>query len=186
MRRGERKRKTGKGSEKSRRLAAKARQVRLLILDVDGVLTDGRIVYGSGGAEWKAFDVHDGYGIKAAQRAGLTVALLTSRSSEVVERRAKELGVEELIQGQEDKGAAYEALLRRYHLTDAAAACVGDDLPDLPVLRRAGLAVAVAGAVAAVKREADYVTTREGGRGAVREVIDLILAARRSSPRTFS
>ncbi len=170
----------------ARRLAAQARRVRLLILDVDGVLTDGRIVYGSGGAEWKAFDVHDGYGIKAAQQAGLKIAFLTSRSSKIVERRAKELNVDEVIQGQEDKVAAYEALLRRVHLTDADVACVGDDLPDLPLLQRAGLAVAVAGAVSAVKREADYVTTREGGRGAVREVIDLILAAQYSSRRTFS
>ncbi len=158
---------------------ARARAVRLVILDVDGVLTDGRIIYGTGDIELKAFDVQDGHGVKLFHRAGLRTAILTGRTSEIVARRAEELGIAsgDVVQGARDKLAAYRDLLARHSLPDAHAACVGDDVTDLPLFARAGLAVAVPGAVPEARAAAHYVTRRAGGRGAVREVLDLILKA---------
>jgi len=160
------------------RIVEKADRVRMLIVDVDGVLTDGRIIYGSGGLELKAFDAQDGLGLKLARRIGLVTAIVTGRTSEAVERRARELEIGEVRQGASNKLGVYEELLGRYAFSDEAVAYVGDDLEDLPVLRRVGFAVAVANAVLEVKREADYVTLREGGRGAVRELVELILEAK--------
>ncbi|HEU5394240.1 MAG TPA: HAD hydrolase family protein [Candidatus Methylomirabilis sp.] len=161
----------------SRSLRRRAAPIRLLVMDVDGVLTDGTIVCGPDGQEWKAFHVQDGFAITAGQRAGLRMALISGRTSGAVARRAAELGLAEVHQGTRDKVATYEGLLRRHGLTDAVAAFIGDDLVDLPLLRRAGLAVAVADAVPEVRAAAHYVTTAAGGRGAVREVIRLILEA---------
>jgi 3-deoxy-D-manno-octulosonate 8-phosphate phosphatase (KDO 8-P phosphatase) len=155
----------------------RARAVRLVILDVDGVLTDGRILYGTGGIEVKAFDVRDGHGVKLAHRAGLRTAIITGRTSDIVARRAEELGIADVIQGSRDKLAAYRELAARLGLADAHIACLGDDVTDLPLLARAGLAVAVAGAVAEARAAAHYVTRRAGGRGAVREALELVLKA---------
>jgi 3-deoxy-D-manno-octulosonate 8-phosphate phosphatase (KDO 8-P phosphatase) len=152
--------------------------VKLLILDVDGVLTDGKVVLGTGGMELKQFHTLDGFGIARAQDGGLIVALITARVSEAVETRALELGIKDFLQGRRDKREAYGHLLEKYGLGDDQVAYVGDDLFDLPVLERAGLKVAVANASTAVKRVADYVTIADGGRGAVREVVDLLLGWR--------
>lgn len=159
------------------RIAEKARGVRMIVMDVDGVLTSGQIIYGSGGLELLAFDVQDGFALKAANRLGLLTAVITGRGSEALARRAKELEIAEVHQGVSDKLGAYEDLLGRYALAPESVAVIGDDLPDLPLLKRAGLKIAVANASDEVKAEADYVTAKEGGRGAVREAVELILRA---------
>lgn len=159
------------------RIVERAERVRLIVMDVDGVMTSGQIIYGSGGLELLTFDVKDGFAIVAAHRMGLLTALITGRTSEALARRAKELGISEVYQGCVDKLKAYKGVLARYGLSDEAVTYIGDDLPDLPVLARAGLKVAVANASEEVKAKADYVTINEGGRGAVREVIELILHA---------
>ena len=155
----------------------RAARVRLAVFDVDGVLTDGRLYYGAGGEELKVFHVHDGQGLKRLQAAGVTLAVISGRDSAAVTRRMQDLGVEHVFQGDEHKLPIFERLLKKLGLTAEQCACVGDDLPDLPLLQRAGLAVAVANAQAPVKEAAHYVTTAWGGRGAAREVCDLILAA---------
>lgn len=158
-------------------LQEKAKAVRLLITDVDGVLTDGRIFYSAEGVESQAFFVRDGLGLRMAQQAGLLTAILTGRVSAAVAYRAKELGITEIHQGAMNKLEVYEMLLQRHGLTDEAVAYVGDDLNDLPLLGRVGLSAAPADAHPEVKTNVAYVTTQAGGRGAVREVIDLILEA---------
>jgi 3-deoxy-D-manno-octulosonate 8-phosphate phosphatase (KDO 8-P phosphatase) len=149
--------------------------IRLLLLDVDGVLTDGRIIYSNDGNETKAFDVKDGHGIKLLQRAGIEVGLITGRESALVARRAAELGIEILYQGVRDKLEPFHQILEQLHLSAAQVAYVGDDIVDLPVMRRVGFAATVADAVDDVKAHAHLVTRRGGGRGAVREVCDLLL-----------
>jgi 3-deoxy-D-manno-octulosonate 8-phosphate phosphatase (KDO 8-P phosphatase) len=156
----------------------KARDIKLLILDVDGVLTDGKIVYTDRGEEAKAFDVKDGHGLKLLMRAGIPVALITGRSSPAVEHRARDLGITRVYQKAINKIEAYEELRRAENLRDAEICVVGDDLPDLPILRICGFSVAVADSAEEVKREVDYVTNKEAGKGAVREVCDIILKAR--------
>ncbi len=151
------------------------RKVRLLLLDVDGVLTDGRIIYGSDGFEAKAFDVKDGHGLKLIQRSGIEVGIITGRSSDIVLRRSEELGVVYLYQGAKDKMVPYLEILSRTGLKDEQIAYVGDDLVDLPILKRVGFSATVSDAVDELKGEVDYVTRRPGGRGAVREICDLIL-----------
>ncbi len=160
-----------------RKVQEKAKSIRMIMMDVDGVLTDGRILYSTDGAEIEAFFVRDGLGLRAAQRAGLLTAILTGRASGAVARRAKELGISEIHQGIPNKVETYEMLLRRHGLTDEAIAYIGDDLNDLPLLTRAGLSVAPADAADEVKARVAYVTARAGGRGAVREAIELILKA---------
>lgn len=155
----------------------RARKVRLLMMDVDGVLTDGRIVQDSLGHEWKSFDVKDGHGIVMAHRAQLKTALISGRESEATTRRAKELGIELVFQKIWNKLEVYERVLADTQLTPAEVAYIGDDVVDIPLLRRVGLAVAVADAVEEVKEVAHVVTKRAGGQGAVREVIELILRA---------
>jgi 3-deoxy-D-manno-octulosonate 8-phosphate phosphatase (KDO 8-P phosphatase) len=150
-------------------------KIRLLLLDVDGVLTDGRITYDSQGRETKSFDVKDGHGLKLLQRAGLSVGIITGRSSSIVELRARELGIEILYQGAKSKLGPYEEILQQLGLRDEEVAYVGDDLVDLPILQRAGFAVTVADGVEDLKGLVHYVTVRPGGRGAVREVCDLLL-----------
>jgi 3-deoxy-D-manno-octulosonate 8-phosphate phosphatase (KDO 8-P phosphatase) len=152
--------------------------IRLLLLDVDGVLSDGRIVYDAHGTEIKTFDVKDGHGIKMLQKAGIEVGIISGRSSKVVNVRAKELGIEILYQGITDKDLPYAEIIRQRGLRDEEIAYIGDDVVDLPILRRVGFAVATADAVDDIRPYVHYVTNRCGGRGAVREVCDLILKAR--------
>jgi 3-deoxy-D-manno-octulosonate 8-phosphate phosphatase (KDO 8-P phosphatase) len=158
-------------------IADRAAQIRLLILDVDGVLTDGSLFIGSQGESFKRFHVHDGAGIKAVQAVGIQVALVSARSSTAVEYRAQELNVQHLIQGESDKGAALTHLRAELRLPQSAVAAVGDDMADIPMLAGAGLAIAVANARPEVRRIAHLVTDADGGQGAVREVCDLLLDA---------
>ncbi|QQG65115.1 KdsC family phosphatase [Desulfobulbus oligotrophicus] len=153
----------------------RARQVRLLLLDVDGVLTDGSITYISDHVEAKTFHTQDGMGIKLLQDSGVAVGIITARSSEAVERRARDLGLTHVFQGKKDKLAVYETILKETGLRPPQTAYMGDDLLDLPVLNRAGFAAAPADAVMEIQQRVHYVTGRGGGRGAVREVCDLIL-----------
>lgn len=157
---------------------ARLRRIRLLILDADGVLTDGRIWYGPGGLEWKSFHVHDGLALARAAAAGFPVAIVSARRSEAVSRRCAELGLSEVHQGVENKLAVYESLRARHRCRDDEVACMGDDLTDLPLLERAGLALAPADGAREVRRAADWVSRFGGGRGAVREVLEAVLRAR--------
>lgn len=156
----------------------KAKKIKLVIMDVDGVLTSGQIILDNNAVEYKAFHVRDGHGIKMAQRAGMTVAIITGRESRVVEVRAAELGITEVHQHSWDKLATYEELLTRLKLSDEETAYIGDDIVDIPVMRRVGLSFAVADAEPYVRDAADMVTGRGGGKGAVREVMDYLLSAR--------
>jgi len=149
--------------------------IELLVLDVDGVLTDGHLILHADGSESKLFDTHDGHGIRLWQRAGLKVALLSGRACAPVQRRAEQLAIPYVLQDCHFKKPALKELLQELKLSAAGAAYIGDDLPDLPAIRYVGFGVAVANAVDEVKEAADYVTTRPGGRGAVREVIEYIL-----------
>jgi len=158
-------------------LAARARHVRLVLLDVDGVLTDGRILVGAADVDGRAFHARDGVGIRLAQQAGLTFGFLSGRDSPAVRARAAELGIAEVHQGVDDKLACFEELCRRLGRAAQDVCYVGDDLIDVPVLRRAGLSAAPADAVAEARAAAHYVTRLPGGHGAVREVVELILRA---------
>ena len=149
--------------------------IKLIILDVDGVLTDGSLIIGDSGEESKVFHVRDGMGISLALSAGITVALLSGRYSQALATRAKELRVEEVHQGVANKMPVYDSLLKKYSLTDKEVCYIGDDLSDIPALKRAGLSYAVADAVEEVKKVAKSTTKNPGGRGAVREVVDFIL-----------
>jgi len=155
----------------------RARAIRMLVLDVDGVLTDGRVLYGPDGQEFTAFHILDGHGIKLAIRSGLIPAIITGRASEAVARRARELDIPEIHQRALDKLSVFEDLLARRGLAASQVACMGDDLLDLPLLRRAGLAITVPDAVEEVRAAAHYVSHRPGGQGAVREAIELLLKA---------
>jgi 3-deoxy-D-manno-octulosonate 8-phosphate phosphatase (KDO 8-P phosphatase) len=156
-------------------LCERCAAIELLLLDVDGVLTDGAIVYSDGGVESKAFHVRDGSALHIWHKAGKRSALISGRSSRLVDIRAAELGVTLVLQGIVDKGAAYQRVLAETGMHTEQVCFVGDDLPDLAILGDCGLAVAVANACADVRAEAHYVTHARGGRGAVREVIELIL-----------
>jgi 3-deoxy-D-manno-octulosonate 8-phosphate phosphatase (KDO 8-P phosphatase) len=162
---------------------ARAARVQLLVLDVDGVLTDGGLWYSAAGEELKRFDVRDGLGLVVAQRAGLGVAVISGRKSAAAARRLAELGVAEVHLGVEDKGAALAALLDRLGVPAAAAAAMGDDLNDLPLFALVGLALAPRDAVAEVRRKAHWVARRRGGQGAVREAVEWLLRARGAWPR---
>ncbi|HEY4127643.1 MAG TPA: HAD-IIIA family hydrolase [Gammaproteobacteria bacterium] len=159
-------------------LKQRAARIKLAVFDVDGVLTDGRLYYGAGGEELKVFHVHDGQGLKRLQAAGVTLAIISGRDSAAVTRRMQDLGIQHVFQGDEQKLPIFDRLLKKLGVSADETACVGDDLPDLPLLERAGLAVAVANAQPAIKQAAHHVTTARGGGGAAREVCDLILAAR--------
>lgn len=161
----------------SARIKEKAMQVRLLALDVDGVLTDGRLYFAEDGQEFKTFDTQDGHGIKMLQHAGIEVAIITGRTTKLVQRRAGNLGIKHLLQGREDKLVALRELTAELGIPLDEVAYVGDDWPDLPAILAAGFGVAVANAHAELRARADHVTTLAGGRGAVREVCDLILQA---------
>jgi 3-deoxy-D-manno-octulosonate 8-phosphate phosphatase (KDO 8-P phosphatase) len=161
---------------------AALRRVRLLVLDVDGVLTDGRLFYGPKGESLKAFHVRDGFGIKQAASAGVTVAILSGRKSAAVASRARELGIRHVVQGASDKLVALRKLAKARGIPLEECACVGDDTPDAPILEAAGLGIAVADAHPDALAAANLVTTRTGGHGAVREVCDWLVAARKDSP----
>jgi 3-deoxy-D-manno-octulosonate 8-phosphate phosphatase (KDO 8-P phosphatase) len=157
------------------------RGIRLVVLDVDGVLTDGRIILDEAGTEFRVFDVRDGYGIRKATGLGLQFALISGKDSKVVTHRALELGIQEVHQGVRDKLEVFRTVVAKFGLTAHQVCCVGDDEPDLPMLAAAGFSVAPHDAVTAVRRAVQYVTKADGGRGAVREVIELILASARRS-----
>jgi 3-deoxy-D-manno-octulosonate 8-phosphate phosphatase (KDO 8-P phosphatase) len=150
-------------------------KIKLLLLDVDGVMTDGRIIYDNDGGETKAFDVKDGHGLKLVQRAGIKVGIITGRQSAVVARRAAELGIELVYQGAKDKSLPFNDILEKLALTPEEVAYVGDDIVDLPVMRKVGFAATVADAVDDVKPYADMVSKRSGGRGGVREICEFLL-----------
>jgi 3-deoxy-D-manno-octulosonate 8-phosphate phosphatase (KDO 8-P phosphatase) len=158
-------------------MEAELAKIKLLLLDVDGIMTDGRIIYDNQGNELKAFDVKDGHGLKMIQRAGIKIGIITGRKSEVVARRAAELGIEILYQKALTKLEPYREILAAEGLVDEQVAYMGDDVVDLPILRRVGFSATVADAVPDVLPLVDYVTRRTGGRGAVREVCDLLLHA---------
>jgi len=154
-----------------------AQKIKLLLLDVDGVLTDGRLYYGNSGEELKAFDIQDGLGIKLLQSAGIKVGIITGRSSDLVKRRAKELSIDPVIQGREDKLTALNELLKDMNFNLEEIAFVGDDLPDLAVVRRVGLGITPANGNHILASQALWQTKKSGGNGAVREVAELILIA---------
>ena len=160
-----------------------AEAIRLLVLDVDGVLTDGRLYFGPRGEALKVFHVRDGYGLVQLRSAGVEVAVISGRRSAAVRARCRELGVRHVHQGVSDKLAVLERLCARLHLVPAECACVGDDLPDLPLMRTVALSFAVADAHPQVRRAADVVTRHAGGRGAVREVCERLLGRRAARVR---
>lgn len=161
----------------SARVMAKAKDIRLLILDVDGVMSDGLIYMGNSGEELKAFNVRDGYGIRCALTSNIEVAIITGRKAKLLEDRCATLGITHLWQGQTDKRVAFQALLSHLSLAPQHVAYIGDDLIDWPVMEQVGLSVAVADAHPLLLPRADYVTRISGGRGAVREICDLLLLA---------
>ena len=158
-------------------ISDKLREIQLILLDVDGVLTDGKLGMTAAGEEIKFFSIYDGLAIRVAQNAGWKVGFLSGRSSQEVESRARELGVEIVVQGSRDKIKDLETILSENDLEISQVAYIGDDLPDLPVLTRVGFSAAPANAAEAVRERVDYVTERKGGEGAVREVVDLLLKA---------
>lgn len=155
----------------------KAARIRLVIFDVDGVLTDGSLFVGDDGQEYKAFNSRDGHGIKMLIRHGVTVAIITGRTSRVVEHRMKNLGIEHVYQGQLEKLPAYEKLSSELNIGAEQTAYVGDDVVDLPVMRRVGLAIAVQDAHPLVRRHSHWQTPTRGGRGAARDVCELLMEA---------
>lgn len=158
-------------------LTSATRQLKLILLDVDGVLTDGSLYFSNNGEEVKAFSSLDGHGVKMSQQAGLEVGIITGRMSRLLERRAMELGIELLLQGREDKLVALEEILDMRQLQAAQVAYIGDDFPDLPALLHAGVSFSVPNGHPDVRSRVDAVTEAHGGAGAVREVTDFILKA---------
>lgn len=156
-------------------MKAKLRKIKLLALDVDGVLTDGKIILNSEGQETKNFNVLDGLGIVLFKRLGYKTAIISARSAACVTHRANDLKIDKVYQDAQPKRLAYEQLLKDFDLKDENICFIGDDLPDLQLIKRVGFGVAVANATAEVKKSADYVTRNRGGHGAVREVIEMIL-----------
>lgn len=154
-----------------------AQKIKLLLLDVDGVLTDGKLYYGNSGEEMKGFDIQDGLGIKLLQKGNIKVGIITGRMSSLLQRRADELGISPVIQGREDKLTALNELLPSLDITLDEIAFIGDDLPDLAVIKRVGLGITVANASSTLAAEASWQTVSTGGNGAVREVAEMILIA---------
>ncbi|MBN1470202.1 MAG: 3-deoxy-manno-octulosonate-8-phosphatase KdsC [Syntrophaceae bacterium] len=163
-------------------IKAKLKVIKLLILDVDGVMTDGRIIMDDNGRETKNFNVRDGHGLKILQRYGVKVAILTGRKSKVVEYRAKDLEIKYVYQKVYNKKEVFEKILKKQKLSADEVAFIGDDIVDVPVLKKVGFSVAVADALDIVKKSVDYVTEHKGGKGAVREVCDMILQAQGKWP----
>lgn len=169
-----------------RALLEKAKKIRLLICDVDGVFTDGLLYLGPQGTEYKPFHIHDGLGIKHLLSTGVEVAIITSRHSEIVENRMRDLGIKHIYQNQQKKLPAFHDLLKKLQLTPEAVAYVGDDLPDVPLLLRAGLAITVPNADAFVKGHVHWQTTAAGGHGAIREICELIMQAQGTLAAIYS
>ena len=167
-------------------LRKKARKIRVLLLDVDGVLTDGTITINDRGEEIKSFNVRDGQGIKLLRESGVEVGLISARSSKAVSYRARELGIHIVYQGVRDKVEAFERMKARRGYKNSEVAYVGDDLMDLPLLQAAGLAITVRDGWQGLKSRVDYVTNHKGGRGAVREVAELLLCARNNWRKVVS
>ncbi len=155
----------------------KLRGIKLLLLDVDGVMTDGGVYFSERGDELKKFNILDGYGIAKLQKSGVKVGILTGRSSQLVARRAQELGITEVYQNLEHKLDAYEQIKLKLNLNDGEIAYVGDDEPDIPVMNKVAFAACPANAMVVVRRQADFVCRNRGGEGAVREVVELILGS---------
>lgn len=154
----------------------KLRYIKMLLMDVDGVMTDGGIFLGPGDMELRRFHVHDGLGIALAKSAGLLVGILTSKESEAVRRRAEDLGIDEIQMGYFHKEEGYQAILKKYGLKDKEIAYIGDDILDIPVLKRVGLSICVANGVEEAKRVSHYITLKKGGGGAIREVVEMLLS----------
>ena len=154
--------------------------IRLLVMDVDGIMTDGKITYTSDGQELKSFNIKDGLGIKRAQASGIETAIITGRTSPMVERRARELGIAHLVQGREDKLAALSDLVDQMNLSLDRVAYIGDDLPDLTAIESVRLGACPADAATEVKSKANWVSTRGGGDGCVRELCDLLVSHKSS------
>ncbi len=173
----------GAGRKTRSQIAARARRIQLLALDVDGVLTDRRIVLGSDGHHVKSFDVRDGFGLVLAREAGLRIAIITAEESNVVTLRARQLKIDWVAQAARDKAKAFQQLLVHFRLNPQAIGYIGDDLLDLPVLRRVGFSATVADAAPEVKRRVHYVAALPGGRGAVREIVEFILQSQGHWPR---
>ncbi|MGQ5522478.1 3-deoxy-manno-octulosonate-8-phosphatase KdsC [Chitinimonas sp. PSY-7] len=155
----------------------RAQTVRLMIFDVDGVMTDGSLYYTDAGEEMKAFNSLDGHGLKMLKQSGVQLAIITGRQSKLVEHRARNLGIDHLIQGAHDKRASFEALLDKLGFTADQCGYMGDDVIDLPVMRRAHFAIAVPDSPTVVRQHAHYVTGARGGHGAVREACEVIMQA---------
>ena len=164
----------------SSQVESNAKRIRTLILDVDGVLTDGAVHYLSDGTEFKSFHVRDGLGVQLMRAAGCHVAIISGRESESVTRRARELGINPVYQGVDDKVGAFEEILHNLDCSEQQTAYIGDDLPDLPLIKRCGLGFAVADAAPEVRTAAQVVLRSAGGKGAVREACELILKAKGS------
>lgn len=158
---------------------ADLRKIKLLIIDMDGVLSDGKVIYDSQGNDYRIFHVHDGYGIRLAQQIGIKVAFVSGRHSSVIDRRAHDLGVDIVYQNIADKTEVLRELLDKYKLKPSEVCAIGDDLIDMPLLQHVGVPIAVHNAMPVLKRVAKYTTKLHGGSGAVREVINLILEAKK-------
>ncbi|HEX4045982.1 MAG TPA: HAD hydrolase family protein [Gammaproteobacteria bacterium] len=158
-------------------ITKKAKLIRLLILDIDGVLTSGTLFYGANGIELNGFHIHDGVGIQLLQKCGIAVAVISGKKSESAVRRMQDLRIPHVYLGQDDKLPAYEELKQKLQLVDEQIAYIGDDLPDLPILQRVGLAVTVPQAPLALRERVDLITKNNGGNGAVREICELIMTA---------
>jgi len=161
---------------------AKAEAIRLLILDVDGVLTDGQFLLTERGEELKSFNTKDGHGLRMLMAEGIEIVLISGRSSKAVDFRARDLGIREVHQGVRDKGPVCDKIIRQRNFTKDQVCCVGDDLPDFPLFERSGISFAVSDALPLIKRIATYTTRERGGHGAVREVCEAILEARGKRP----
>ena len=172
-------------AKKNNRLNEKGKRIKFLLLDVDGVMTDGKVYIDDDGRETRAFNIQDGHGITLLRKAGIRVGIISGRSSRAVDIRAKQLSIEVVHQAVDDKLKVYEQILTRYQLKDEEVAYIGDDLIDCPLLQRVGLSVAVANAHEIVKRSVDWVTKRDGGAGAVREVVDHLLKSQGKWSKLF-
>lgn len=153
------------------------KSIRCVITDLDGILTDGCIYLNTEGYEAKAFHVHDGFGLKLLQSVGFHIGLITTSNNAIVDKRMKQLGISDYFSGQKNKVDAYNQLLERFDVSDKEVLVIGDDLPDLALLKRAGFAATVADAIPDVKSNCDFISKKPGGRGAVREICDLLLDA---------
>lgn len=167
-------------------LLVRMRRLKLMVFDVDGVLTDGTLYYGESGAELKAFNVRDGHGIKMLKESGVEIAILSARRSRAVDARASELGLTLVEQGAVDKGKVFDDLIARARVSAGASGYMGDDLVDLPVFSRCGFAASVPEAPEFVRKHAHLVTRAQGGRGAVREVCELIMRAQKTLDRALA